>query len=215
MLRRLKFRRARERGAAASLESTHFVVLDTELTSLDHRSNRLLSIGAIAMEGTAIRLGRQFYRVVNPGVTIPAPGILVHRLRTDDVVRGDPPRLVLEELRAFLEGAVLVGHFLGIDLKALRKELDGAGHTLDNPAVDTARVHRWLLSRQQHGDDLGHRLEDVSLASLARTYGLQFRESHHALDDAFLTAQLWQKLMALLTEHGIHDLDALLRIGRA
>ena len=50
----------------APLHSLRYVILDTELTSLDHRTNPLLSIGAIAMQGPSIRLGEQFYRVVNP-----------------------------------------------------------------------------------------------------------------------------------------------------
>ena len=211
MLGRLKF----WEPAAGSvpklrLDATRFVVLDTELTSLDHRSNRLLSVGAIAMQGGAIRLGQQFYRVVNPGVAIPAPGILIHGLRTDDVAQGEAPAQVLEELQVFLEGAVLVGHFVGIDLKVLRKELASGGHTLDNPAIDTARVHRWV-SRHRLADQP----EDLSLPALAKTYGLPFAEAHHALDDAFLTARLWQKLMRILAEHEVHDLDGLLRIGRA
>lgn len=54
----------------APLHSLRYVVLDTELTSLDHRTNRLLSVGAIVMQGPSIRLGEQFYRVVNPQVSI-------------------------------------------------------------------------------------------------------------------------------------------------
>jgi DNA polymerase III epsilon subunit-like protein len=54
-----------------ALDSLRYVVLDTELTSLDQRTNRLLSIGAIAMHGPSIQLGNQFYREVNPGVSIP------------------------------------------------------------------------------------------------------------------------------------------------
>lgn len=65
----------------APLRDVHYAVVDTELTSLDTRSNRLLSIGAITMDGTKIRFGEQFYRVVNPGVEVPAAGVLVHKLR--------------------------------------------------------------------------------------------------------------------------------------
>src|ERR1035438_9363858 len=71
-----------------ALDSVRYVVLDTELTSLDHRTNRLLSIGAIAMQGPSIQLGNQFYRVVNPQVSIPAESILIHRLRSEDVIGG-------------------------------------------------------------------------------------------------------------------------------
>ncbi|HEY6370061.1 MAG TPA: putative nucleotidyltransferase substrate binding domain-containing protein [Candidatus Sulfotelmatobacter sp.] len=62
----------------AALDSLRYVVLDTELTSLDHRTNRMLSIGAIAMLGPSIQLGTQFYRVVNPHVPIPAETVVIH-----------------------------------------------------------------------------------------------------------------------------------------
>src|SRR6516162_5525395 len=85
----LKFRRRNDPGALVPdetpLDSLRYAVVDTELTSLDSRSNRLLSIGAITMEGTKIRLGEQFYRVVNPGVTVPAQSVLIHKLRPNDV----------------------------------------------------------------------------------------------------------------------------------
>ena len=92
------------------LEALRYIVLDTELTSLDHRTNRLLSIGAIAMQGSSIQLGQQFYRVVNPQVSIPAEGIVIHKLRSEDVQNADDPGKTLDDLRSFIAGAVLVGH---------------------------------------------------------------------------------------------------------
>jgi DNA polymerase III epsilon subunit-like protein len=44
----------------ASLHDVRYAVVDTELTSLDTRSNRLIFIGAITMDGTKIRFGKQF-----------------------------------------------------------------------------------------------------------------------------------------------------------
>src|SRR5450759_4972057 len=81
----------------ATLYSLRYVVLDTELTSLDHRTNRMLSIGAIAMQGPSIQLGTQFYRVVNPRVPIPAESVVIHKLRSADVVGGEQPEKCLDE----------------------------------------------------------------------------------------------------------------------
>src|SRR5215471_21420967 len=119
------------------LRDVRYAVVDTELTSLDKRSNRLLSIGAIAMDGSKIRMAQQFYRVVNPGVAVPAQSVLIHKLRPNDVEQGVAPQQALAELQQFVEGRVLVGHFVHIDLKALRKELGDQQHGLINPAIDT------------------------------------------------------------------------------
>ena len=195
------------------LHSVRYVVLDTEFTSLDQRSNRLLSVGAVTMEGARIQMGNQFYRVLNPGVEVPASTVVVHQLRPSDVEQGEPPLQVLAELRDYIAGAVLVGHFIKIDADILRKELRTTGHSLDNPVVCTAHVHRWLLKKGRYSEDLFHRLEQVDLASLARTYNIETREAHHALDDAFVTARLWQKLIYQLESHGVRTLALLLKIG--
>jgi DNA polymerase-3 subunit epsilon len=199
----------------APLHDLRYAVVDTELTSLDSRRNRLLSIGAITMEGTKIRFGEQFYRVVNPGVEVPAAGVLVHKLRPNDVEQGVPPEQALTELREFIASKVLVGHFVHIDLKALGKELGDEQHQLSNPAIDTARVHRWMLQNGPCREDLVHQLENISLEKLAMYYNLEFREAHHALEDAFLTARLWQKQLSGLEAMRIGSLTELLRIARA
>lgn len=196
------------------LREVPFLVVDTELTSLDTRSNRLLSIGAIAMDGSKIRMADQFYRVVNPGVAVPAQSVLVHKLRPNDVEQGVAPRQALAELRHFLEGRVLVGHFVQLDLKALRKELGDQQHELSKPAIDTARVHRWILQNSPWREDLVQQMEDVSLATLTKAYNLDFHEAHHALEDAFVTARLWQKQLAKLESMKIRNLGDILRVAK-
>ena len=211
-------RRKRALGSAVSsdtqLHEVQYVVLDTELTSLDQRTNRLLSIGAIAMDGARIRMGEQFYRVVNPGVQLPAAGVLVHKLRSHEVEAGEPPARALADLQQFVGSRVLVGHFVEIDLKALRKELGDEQHRLNNPAIDTARVHRWIVQHGPLRDDLVQQLETIDLASLAAAYDLDFREAHNALDDAFVTARLWQKMLHRLEVMGLRTLGQLLKVAR-
>ena len=195
------------------IRSLRYVVLDTEFSSTDQRSNRLLSVGAITMKGASILMGEQFYRVLNPGVEIPAGTVVVHKLRPSDIEVGEPPLQVLAELNDYIAGAVLVGHFIKIDLDILRKELRATDHLLENPVVDTAQVHRWLLRKERYSEDLFHRLEKVDLAALAKVYDIECREAHHALDDAFVTARLWQKLMHRLETHGVHTIASLLKAG--
>jgi DNA polymerase-3 subunit epsilon len=196
------------------LHELRFAVVDTELTSLDTRKNRLLSIGAIAMDGTKIRFGEQLYTVVNPGVDVPAEGVLVHKLRPNDIEQGMPPEKALAELRQFAEGRVLVGHFVHIDLKVLRKELGDQEHELSNPALDTARAHRWILENGPWREDLEQQLTNISLAALAKVYNLDFVEAHDALEDAFVTARLWQKLLIKLESMKVTNLGDLMRVAK-
>ena len=167
------------------------------------------------MEGTKIRLGEQFYRVVNPGVTVPAQGVLIHKLRPNDVENGEAPKQALAGLRQFSEGKVLVGHFVNVDLKALRKELGDSAHKLNNPAIDTARAHDWIQRHGPYREDLEQQLANISLAALAKVYQLDFQEAHHALDDAFVTARLWQKMISKLEAMKVRNLGDALRIAKA
>ena len=91
--------------------------------------------------------------------------------------------------------------FVQIDVSVLRKELRHQQYELNNLAIDTARAHRWILQNGPYLEDLEQRMANVSLASLALIYDLDFGEADHALHDAFLTARLWQKLMPKLGDH--------------
>jgi DNA polymerase III subunit epsilon len=196
-----------------ALDSVRYVVLDTELTSLDHRTNRLLSIGAIAMQGPSIQLGNQFYREVNPGVSIPAESIVIHKLRVEDLAGGESPSQVLADLCTFIEDSVLVGHCVDIELKILRKEMAQSAHTFSSPAIDTARVHHWILRHGRYSEDLPVQLENLDLATLAKFYSLDVQDAHHALSDAFLTARVWQKMLYMLQGKGVESLRKLLSLG--
>jgi DNA polymerase III subunit epsilon len=199
----------------SALDALRYIVLDTELTSLDRRTNRLLSVGAIAMQGASIQLGNQFYRVLNPGVSIPPESVVIHRLRVEDVAGGEPPKQCLDDLCQFMAGAVLVGHFVDIELNILRKEMGQTGRKLNNPAIDTARVHHWILRHGPYSEDLSMQLEKMDLPTLAKFYSLEAQDAHHALSDAFLTARIWQKMLYTLQAKGVRNLRKLLSIGGA
>ncbi|MFZ1130020.1 MAG: 3'-5' exonuclease [Terriglobales bacterium] len=195
------------------LRSVRYVVIDTEFSSRNRRSNRLLSVGAVTMDGGCIRMGEQFYRVLNPGVEVAASSVVVHQLRPSDIEQGESPPAVLAELRDYIAGAVLVGHFVKLDFDLLRKELQATESSLDNPAICTARVHRWLLQKESYSEDMFHRLEKVDLPALAKVYNIESREAHHALDDAFVTARLWQKMIYKLEARGVLTLAQVLKVG--
>ena len=169
----------------SSIQSLRYAVLDTELTSLDHRTNRLLSIGAIIMEGPSIQLGEQFYKVVNPQVSIPAETVVIHKLRMEDVNEGEAMEPVLNDFNRFVAGALLVGHFLDIDLKILGKEmlkrmldeLKGIvkGFAPDQQAVQTITV-ALPPPANSSGQSMGGAGSSTTLAPWIHTSGPEGRE---------------------------------------
>lgn len=187
------------------LDALRYVVFDTEFTSLQRRTNRMLSIGAVAMRGGSIRLGEQFYAVTNPGVAVPGDSVVVHKLRPDDLAEAESPQQVLKEFVEFASGAVLVGHFVHYDVDIVRKELAAVGCEWKQPAIDTAAVHRWMEIKRQHYpvEAFDERTIRTDLVTVAGHYGVVFEEAHHALADAYVTAQVWQRELAALATRGI------------
>jgi DNA polymerase III epsilon subunit-like protein len=46
----------------------------------------------------------------------------------------------------------------------------------------------------------------LNLFDLAKRYRIPIRQAHHALYDAFLAAQLWQRLVVALPDYGVRRL---------
>jgi DNA polymerase III epsilon subunit-like protein len=189
----------------ARLDELRYVVFDTEFTSLEQRSKRLLSIGALKMQGGSIRIGEQFYALTNPGVAVPGDSVVVHKLRAEDIAEAESPEQVLKRFVGFAAGAVLVGHFVSYDVDIVRKELAAFGCDWKQPAIDTAQVHRWLEMKRRHhpAEAFDERTIRTDLASVAAHYGVTFEEAHHALADAYVTAQVWQRELAELAKSGV------------
>ncbi len=120
---------------------------------------------------------------------------------------------VLPEFLEFIKDSVLVGHFVNIDITFMNKVLNS---NLSNPAVDTHTLHEWLY---KNSVDFKKHFQGGStktdLFSIAQRYGITIDTAHDALNDAYITAQLFQKFLHFLHADGMHTLNELLDIGRA
>ena len=202
------------RGALPPAEA-RYAVIDTELTGLDERRDSVVSLGGLRVAQGRIDLADRYYQEARPAASLTPSSIVLHGI-TPEETRGRPGIGGL--LRGFLEfcaGDILVGHFIEIDLHFLGKELAGAGlPPLANRALDTWALYDWLASRTPH--EGGHglpRLRDPRLPALAQALGVPAGREHHALADAFVTAQVFQRLLLRLPRWEVASLDRLLRIG--
>jgi len=191
-----------------------YVVLDTELTGLDDRKDGIVSIGAVRMQGGKIEIGGAFHELVNPTAVLDARSVVIHGIMPSQVETKPPIDEVLGIFMDYVAGTVLVGHCVGIDLAFLNREARRlTGGTFRNPAVDTLSLYGWLRHRFPENPALGAALPGLSLFELARLFDIPVAEGHTALGDAYITAQLFQRLLPLLVEAGIRDLKSLLRVG--
>ena len=173
------------------------VALDTETTGLDARSARLVQIGAVRIEGGAIRADECFETLVNPGVAIPKASTAVHGI-SDNHVAGAPSFAALAaELKSFLGNAVVIGHTIGYDLLILQREADLAKRTWRTPrALDIRTLAE--LARPS--------LAQYDLDRIAAALGIAIEGRHTALGDAMAAARIFLALLPVLRERGIRTL---------
>ncbi|BDV43652.1 DNA polymerase III subunit epsilon [Geotalea uraniireducens] len=162
-----------------------FVAIDVETTGLSPaRGDRVIEVGAVALEAGEV-VG-EFVSLVAPGRPIPHHVSRIHGI-TDEMLRGQPrPEEIYPALREFIGGGTLVAHNARFDLVFLRHEFGRLGLGLDNSAVCTL-----MMARQRLSHLADHRLETVARHLLG---GLQVGRLHRALDDARLTARVWEAM---------------------
>lgn len=198
------------------LEEATYVVFDTELTGLDLKKDSILSIGAVRMMGSSISLGETFYKLLSPSTEIQHKGVVIHGITPSDVEGKPLIDTVLQEFIDFAGDAIMVGHFVTIDMGFISREVRRVcAAAFQNPAVDTYRIYEWI--RENTGSFSRHyerRTEELNLFSIAREYNIPISEGHNALSDAFITAQLFQRFLGILPGLGVRTTRDLVKIGR-
>ncbi|HEY5997681.1 MAG TPA: 3'-5' exonuclease [bacterium] len=195
--------------------AARYVVIDTELTGLDERRDSIVSLGGIRVVEGRIDLADRYYEVARPAAELTPTSIVLHNI-TPEETNGRPEiGGLLQGFLDFCGRDVVVGHFVEIDLQFLAKELARAHlPPLANRAVDTWPLYDWLAGRPPLDGGAGlPRLHDPRLHELAQALDVPPAREHHALTDAFVTAQVFQRLLLRLPRWEVGTLDQLLRIG--
>ncbi len=196
------------------IADTRYVVIDTELTGLDERKDSIVSIGAVRMTGGRIDLGETFYRLVSPRTELSPESVMIHEITPSDVRAKPDIGAVLDEFLAFCGDAVLVGHFIAIDLAFLNRELKNTkGARIQNPVLDTFSIYEWLRKRDKARNCPTTRMSGFRLYDIVKCFDIAVNGAHNAVMDAYITAQLLQRFVPLLTEGGVDNIGDLLEFG--
>lgn len=174
-----------------------YTVFDTETTGLNPAGgDQILQIGAARIVNGKLLRQETFDQLVDPQCLIPPAGIPIHGI-SQDMVRGQPTiGQVLPAFHAFARDTVLVGHNAAFDMRFLQLLEADTGIGFDQPVLDTL-----LLSALVHPSQESHRIE-----AIAQRFNLEVQGRHNALGDALVTAEIFLRLIPLLTEKGIHTL---------
>jgi DNA polymerase III subunit epsilon len=192
-----------------------YIVFDTELTGLNIKKDSIVSIGALRMQGGKIDLNEIYYRVVDPEAQLTGQSVVIHEITPSEASRCPKIDVLLPEFLEYCRNGIIVGHFVSIDMAFVNKELTKLfGFPLQNPAVDTRKIYKWIRMQEEQVCAFHAGLsEDLDLTSLANRYSIPVKNAHNALNDAFVTAQLFQRFLNLLQKFNINTVTELIRIG--
>jgi DNA polymerase-3 subunit epsilon len=208
-----KLKRRSHDDSVEHMSITHakYVVIDTELTGLDEQKDSIISIGAIRMSGGRIELGETFYRLMRPAGPS-AQNVSIHGNASTGLLLEPEIAPVLSEFLSICGNDVIVGHLIFTDLAFLKNEVRRFfGLEVKNPIVDTYQLYHWVMRREAPGASYSPR--EVKLYEIASQLGVTISENHDAMSDAFITAQVFQRLMPMLIREGVKTVGELLRIG--
>jgi DNA polymerase III epsilon subunit family exonuclease len=170
----------------AILQAESVVVLDTETTGLDHKTESLLEIGAVKLVNGEIT--ETFSMLIHPEQPIRHSSFKIHGISQEMVE--DAPRLpdVIKALDAFIGDLPYVAHNVVFDYsfitEAYKKYLN---KRFLNPRICSQELYMALFPEEvSHG-----------LSSLARKFGIESHVEHRALDDAMQLAQVYPQLRKL------------------
>jgi DNA polymerase-3 subunit epsilon len=163
-----------------------YVVFDCETTGLDYKSDRILSIGAVAIQNNEIIVNDYLEVFLQQEVfkaeTVPIHGIL-REGKEEKIVEAEAVIRFLE----FVKDATLVGHHVDFDIEMINQSLTRLDlGKLKNQSMDTDIMYQKLkyLPYEQH----------TSLDELCTIYKIKKSDRHTASGDAFITALLFLKL---------------------
>lgn len=162
---------------------TRHVVVDLETTGLHPRQgHRIIEIGAVAIENGAIT--EEFSTLVDAGVPIPMHVQAIHGI-TEEMLEGQPKtEEALPRFYSFIADGILIAHNAAFEVTFLRHEFARLKLGFPNRHVCTLE-----MSRRHSPRISDHTLETVYLHLFPEADFL--RQSHRALDDARMTAQIW------------------------
>lgn len=178
-----------------SLHDT-FIVFDIETTGLSKENDKITEIGAVKVENGKII--DRFSTFVNPKRRLSEEIVKLTNI-TDDMLK-DAPTIdkVLPEFLKFCGNSVLVAHNASFDVGFIRNNAEALHMpSVDNTVLDTVELSRTLLPELKK-----HKLDIV-----AEHLGISLEGHHRAVNDAEATAEIFIKLIAMLEQKGITNVD--------
>lgn len=180
------------------INTTRFVVLDTETTGFDYENDRILCIGAIVLQNNTISIQESFEVYIEQEHYNQATAH-IHGILKDYVLDRPKESEALQQFLAFLGDSVIIAHHTRFDVTMINKALERNGlPELKNRTLDTAILYKKTLIISH----LLERKDHYTLDDLADKFDISVKDRHTALGDAYITAIAFLKILKKLREKG-------------
>lgn len=174
---------------AKNLESIRsYVVLDTETTGLDRKTDRIVEISLARYEnGAQVDL---YTTLIDPQIPIPLAASRVNHITDADVAGAPTFAQVWPDVLRMMQGALIVGHNVTFDLDMIGYSMPDSAAPLDVQYLDTLTLSKKAFPGR----------DTYKLASLVKDLGISATQTHRAGDDVALTSQLFDRCRAAICE---------------
>jgi len=184
---------------AAPIDRIRFVILDSETTGLNPATDRLITIGAVSVIDGEICLADGFAALIT--IARNTSAVTVHGVTREQALAGVDEPVALERFLDYLRDGVIVGHHIGHDIATLDVALARHwGTRLSNRSLDTMDL---TLHLERDGAFAGRPpIKHFTLDALCGMFGVIPHDRHTATGDAFITAQVFLRLVRLAKRFG-------------
>jgi len=182
-----------------------FSVIDFETTGTSAQNSRTIEIGIARVE--KLKIVDTFQSLINPLVPIPPFISNLTGIETEDVTGAPTFDDLVQNIKEFIEGTILVGHNLPFDYAFLASEFNRAEIQLPKlEQICTLKLSRKLFPE----------LKSKALGSMSKHFRIRHKDVHRALGDASATAKILIKLIEKLRdEHNSEHLSDIFNFQNA
>lgn len=177
------------------IKNIRFVAFDTETTGFDYKSDRILCIGAVAIQDMSIDVSDQLELYLEQDV-FNSETVEIHGIRKNHDFITVPESDAIEMFLAFIQDAVLIAHHADFDRRMINSALQRQGlGSLKNRFLDTGVLFRKakhvIYSKER-------KYNHYSLDELCDDLKISKSDRHTAAGDAFITALAFLKIISKL-----------------
>ena len=179
-----------------------YVVFDLETTGFSAEVDRIIEIGAVKVcNGEIVD---RFSTFVNPEIPIPFRIETLTHINDQMVMNAPKIEEILPKFLEFCEDAVMVAHNAEFDTSFIINKAEKIGINVDTTIIDTVLLAQFLMPN----------LHNYKLDTLTKHLNVVLESHHRAVDDAAATADIFVKMIKMLYDRDIPDVDKLNEEGK-